>query len=376
MPNSTQPIEEFERILIAGGAIGAGDALALYGMPDSVQEAFAAGWNRRDELAKQLAADAPAPTVADFIAKVGFTEFFAELKKLAADLQATPEQFSEKFGGEEKTAAVADQLIGLMDVAKAHALQSASNQSQTVVGGIQPKWKIFAFNEVFAVYQKVVDIAAVYDELVESEDVFELLAHYGLVAFEKYERFELQAVIDVMERIAQNAQDTANEGTLPAPSRTPEETLLTSTEQLAVFNHPESLRVLIVHHEEALSFAESTDGHDAGAVDRTRIAELKARGHQAVSQDPEIWPFAIRREFGVEVPINSTTSFAEQLDEEQLTAWITTQIEDGHMPLEGTPQLMARYALTEPAEMRQEFAERMTAEDEPVDRRQASAPRG
>ena len=51
---------------------------------------------------------------------------------------------------------------------------------------------------------------------------------------------------------------------------------------------------------------------------------------------------------------------AAALHEEQIFNWISRQIEDGHMDLESLPALMARYALGDPAQMREEFAERMT----------------
>lgn len=44
-------IQGFEMELLKGdGLIGAGDALALYDLPETVQEAFAAGWNRHVAL--------------------------------------------------------------------------------------------------------------------------------------------------------------------------------------------------------------------------------------------------------------------------------------------------------------------------------------
>lgn len=47
------------------------------------------------------------------------------------------------------------------------------------------------------------------------------------------------------------------------------------------------------------------------------------------------------------------------LDEKDLANWLSGQIEDGNMKLEDIPRLMARYAFSAPAAMRQEFAERM-----------------
>lgn len=51
-------IPEFERILLESPGIGAGDALALYDLPETPQEAFALGWNRRHDLAAVVAAEA------------------------------------------------------------------------------------------------------------------------------------------------------------------------------------------------------------------------------------------------------------------------------------------------------------------------------
>ena len=50
---------------------------------------------------------------------------------------------------------------------------------------------------------------------------------------------------------------------------------------------------------------------------------------------------------------------AASLDEESLADWLSRQIEDGHMALEDLPKLMARYALADPADLRNELAERM-----------------
>ncbi|WP_371436358.1 hypothetical protein [Polaromonas sp.] len=55
---------------------------------------------------------------------------------------------------------------------------------------------------------------------------------------------------------------------------------------------------------------------------------------------------------------------ADRIDEEQLTDWISRRIENGQLPLEEIPRMMARYALAHPADMRIEFAERMEMEAE------------
>ncbi len=58
------------------------------------------------------------------------------------------------------------------------------------------------------------------------------------------------------------------------------------------------------------------------------------------------------------------TPQAAALDEDQVTTWITDLIESGSMRLEDLPRLMARYALSDPAEMREEIAERMGLHEE------------
>jgi len=58
------------------------------------------------------------------------------------------------------------------------------------------------------------------------------------------------------------------------------------------------------------------------------------------------------------------TPQAAGLDEDQVATWICELIESGSMRLEDLPRLMARYALSDPAEMREEFAERMGLLDE------------
>jgi hypothetical protein len=58
------------------------------------------------------------------------------------------------------------------------------------------------------------------------------------------------------------------------------------------------------------------------------------------------------------------TPGAVALDEEIITKWLTMQIKDGHMELDRIPLLMARYALADPAQMREEIAERMQMQAE------------
>lgn len=67
---------------------------------------------------------------------------------------------------------------------------------------------------------------------------------------------------------------------------------------------------------------------------------------------------------------------AAELHPDQIEAWIRQQIEGGHMELERVPVLMARYALADPALMREEFAERMSGvNDVEQDRAQPTAER-
>ena len=63
-----QPLEDFERVCsVKGARLGGGDAIALYELPLTVQEAFAAGFNRRSEITELLAAEQagldPSPAV-------------------------------------------------------------------------------------------------------------------------------------------------------------------------------------------------------------------------------------------------------------------------------------------------------------------------
>lgn len=67
MITSTAPtgaIAEFERLLLRGDGIGAGDVMALYELPETTQEAFAAGFNRRHEIAAVQAAESASAAAA------------------------------------------------------------------------------------------------------------------------------------------------------------------------------------------------------------------------------------------------------------------------------------------------------------------------
>ncbi len=48
---------------------------------------------------------------------------------------------------------------------------------------------------------------------------------------------------------------------------------------------------------------------------------------------------------------SSLTASADTLDEEQIAAWVSRQIEEGHFALEDLPRRMARWALSHPAMM-------------------------
>lgn len=68
------------------------------------------------------------------------------------------------------------------------------------------------------------------------------------------------------------------------------------------------------------------------------------------------------------------TASAAGLDEDQVANWIGDQLESGGMLLEDVPKLMARYALTDSAQMRDEFVERMGLdEDESPQKSQVKA---
>lgn len=66
----------------------------------------------------------------------------------------------------------------------------------------------------------------------------------------------------------------------------------------------------------------------------------------------------------MECVTHSLSPMAAKLDEKELSTWFSRQIEDGHMDLERIPALMARYALGNPSELREEFAERMAMMDD------------
>ena len=56
------------------------------------------------------------------------------------------------------------------------------------------------------------------------------------------------------------------------------------------------------------------------------------------------------------------TGGAQHLDEDEIAQWISLQIESGSFDLEDLPRRMARWALSSPADMRNELAERMGKE--------------
>lgn len=76
----SQPIEEFERQMLSDGSrLGGGDAIALYEMPETIQEAFAAGFNRRSEIAELLAEEQKAR-----VAAVATPEDIKSVKRVSA----------------------------------------------------------------------------------------------------------------------------------------------------------------------------------------------------------------------------------------------------------------------------------------------------
>ena len=62
---------------------------------------------------------------------------------------------------------------------------------------------------------------------------------------------------------------------------------------------------------------------------------------------------------GYEVQLFSIGKPAKDLDEDEARDWLAGTIESGNMLLEDVPKLMARYALTDSFQMRDELAERM-----------------
>lgn len=80
-------------------------------------------------------------------------------------------------------------------------------------------------------------------------------------------------------------------------------------------------------------------------VQRAIAAGLLSHGHAT----PEIF----------ETKVIGTRQEEEDLSEKEVSGWIEGSIESCGISLEDVPNLMARYALTAPAEMRSELAERM-----------------
>lgn len=118
-----------------------------------------------------------------------------------------------------------------------------------------------------------------------------------------------------------------------------------------------------MHVSYTLTAVINTNGEDPDFIgQRMNSAFAHAVGNGALTSDTE-----------AEVDTHSAnvhvlTPQAASLDEDQIMKWISQQIEDGHMALENLPLMMARYALADPSQMREEFAERMgltseTAED-------------
>lgn len=108
------------------------------------------------------------------------------------------------------------------------------------------------------------------------------------------------------------------------------------------------------------------EGHDY-LGQRMNSAFAKAIGDGALTSDTEstVDTYTARV-----IPIETAGA---NLDEEELASWIAGQIESGSMRLEEIPLLMARYALSDPADLRNEFVERMGLESSEED---LPAPRG
>lgn len=89
---------------------------------------------------------------------------------------------------------------------------------------------------------------------------------------------------------------------------------------------------------------------------------LRANAHRAISSEFSNGGITGSSDAVVDVHEIDTKLLspgAAALDENAVTKWLSSQIEDGHMDLERLPLLMARYALADPAAMREELAERM-----------------
>jgi hypothetical protein len=143
LTQNIKPATEHEVLALAKGAIGAGDVEAIFPGVDEVQPSTAdvldgivLGWNRREELNTLVEAEKNAASVAGLIQKVGFDEFFAQLRNLSSEMQNDPAGFAEKFGVSQVADNSSDQLLTLMDVVieKSAAFTSAAGKSQETLG--------------------------------------------------------------------------------------------------------------------------------------------------------------------------------------------------------------------------------------------------
>jgi hypothetical protein len=277
-----KPATEHEVLVLAKGIIDIGDVDALFPEIDQGNKAeagaltygIALGWNRREELNTLVEAEEKtrqnAASVAGLIQKVGFDEFFAQLRNLGSEMQNDPEGFAEKFG-------------------------VARNESK--------------------------------DELLDLIDVVIVNS---------------TSLLGVAETVIQN-------------------TLMTHEEQLELMKNPEGVATLMDFHLEEIQAADEHHEDDVKQEHVARYAELKALGKKLIERSPAAWPFSLRSLFEVVTAeeVYAETAAAE-INEGELVEWITDQIENGHSGF--TTEIsttMARYALTEPAELRLELAERM-----------------
>lgn len=94
--------------------------------------------------------------------------------------------------------------------------------------------------------------------------------------------------------------------------------------------------------------------------------QLKERVHRLLERAMQDW--GLEGETGAEVMSSAMATqclapASFNLTEERLAAWFKSQLDDGHISAERIPVMLARYALADPASMREEFAERMALSD-------------
>lgn len=110
----------------------------------------------------------------------------------------------------------------------------------------------------------------------------------------------------------------------------------------------------LVHVQLAINIAFDANGEDPKWLrDNAESAVRREFGNGGITGGSD----AVVEEYDVDAQLLSSDAF--DLDEAELSTWLSDQIEDGHIALGDIPNLMARFALASPAAMRQEMVERM-----------------